>query len=61
VSPARRAGSGHRFTKLGFAFFRLVSINDLEPGEPPFAVRRVGVVRSKMAAFITAGAGSGLR
>jgi len=49
--PTRRAG-GPRFTTLGFAFFRLVSIGSREPGESPYAVVRLPRARAAMAAFV---------
>jgi hypothetical protein len=42
------------FTKLGFAFFRLVSIRDRDPGDPPYAVVRMRVARANMAALVAA-------
>ena len=54
ASPPRRATGGQLFTKLGFSFFRLISINDREPGEPPFAMIRMRVARAAMAALAAA-------
>jgi hypothetical protein len=52
TSPTRRAATGKLFTRLGFAFFRLVSSNDQEAGAPSFAVVRMRVPRASMAAFV---------
>jgi hypothetical protein len=54
VSPPRRAARGLGFTRLGFAFYSLVSINEREPGEPPFVALRMRVARTRMAAFVAA-------
>jgi len=51
-SPTRRAASGKLFTKLGFAFFRLVSSNARDPGASSFAVVRMRVPRASMAPFV---------
>lgn len=48
----RRAATGKLFTKLGFAFFRLVSSNAREADAPSFAVVRMRVPRASMAAFV---------
>jgi hypothetical protein len=42
------------FTRLGFAFFRLISIEDRGPGEPRYAVLRMREARTTMAAFAAA-------
>ncbi|HSK04318.1 MAG TPA: hypothetical protein VK932_23855 [Kofleriaceae bacterium] len=54
ASPPRRIARGQTFTTLGFAFFRLVSIDDREPGEPRYAVIRLREPRRAMAAFAAA-------
>ena len=54
ASPTRRAAGGKLFTKLGFSFFRLVSINDRDPGEPPYAMIRMRVARAAMATLAAA-------
>lgn len=51
TAPPRRAASGPAFTKLGFAFYRLVTVHDREPGEPPYAPIRMRVARAGMAVF----------
>lgn len=51
TSPPRRGATAQVFTKLGFSFFRLVSINERDPGEPPYAAIRMRVARSQMAVF----------
>jgi hypothetical protein len=54
ASPPRRITRGQTFTPLGFAFFRLVSIDDREPGEPHYTAIRLREPRRTMAAFATA-------
>ena len=54
ASPPRRIARGQPFTPLGFAFFRLVSIDDREPGEPHYTAIRLREPRRAMAAFATA-------
>jgi hypothetical protein len=51
TAPPRRTASAPAFTKLGFAFYRLVTISDREPGEPPYAAIRMRVPRAGMAVF----------
>ena len=55
-APPRRSARGQTFTPLGFAFFRLVSIHDREPGEAPYAVIRLHQAKTAMAAFVAAAA-----
>ena len=54
TAPPRRIARGQGFTTLGFAFFRLISLRALEPGEPRYVAVRMREARAGMAAFVAA-------
>ena len=53
VTPTRpRPARDPRFTRLGFTCFRLVAIDDPEPGEAPYEQVELISTRNTMGAFM---------